>query len=105
MAFIQDGLGNYTDALFFLDKYYRKSADRQAVGKIEELAEANGLNGYRYDDTDYFVSLLSKYRLHLTALLGSFMLLLLVYIIKKSKEKEQPIAAGIIQLVYVLQQC
>ncbi len=98
MAFIQDGLGNYTEALFFMDKYYQQSADRLAIGKIEELAETNDLDGYRYDDIDYFLALLSKFRLHLTFLLTAISILLLVYIIKKNKEEERPLAAGIIPL-------
>ncbi|MEP1034772.1 SH3 domain-containing protein [Ekhidna sp.] len=102
MAFIQDGLGNYTEALYFLDKYYRMSADRNVVGKIGELSEANDLSGYSYDDTDYFLALLEKYQLHFTLLLSAIMIMLSVYIFQKSKDKEKPIAAGIIQLIVIL---
>ena len=102
MAFIQDGLGNYTEALFFLNKYYQMSADRQVIGKIEELSEANGLAGYRYDDTDYFKILLSKYRLHFTLLLIAIAAMLLAYIYRKSKDDEKPMAAGIIQLIVLI---
>ncbi|WP_436515138.1 SH3 domain-containing protein [Ekhidna sp. To15] len=101
MAYIQDGLGNYTDALFFLDKYYQMSADRNVVGKIQELSEANELSGYSYDDVDYFLALLKKYRLHLISLLVAVMLMLIVYIFQKSKGEEKPISAGIIQLIVV----
>ena len=99
MAFIQDGLGNYTEALFFLDKYYQSSADRNVVAKIEELAKANDLAGYNYDDGEYFEALLSKYQVHFSLLLFSIMLMLLVYMVRKSKESERPVAAGIIQIV------
>lgn len=98
MAFIQDGLGNYADALFFLDKYYQRSADRTVIGKIEEIAESNDLEGYRYDDTDYFLALLNKYRIHLALLFLSVMILLLTYTFKKSSGEDKPIAAAIIQL-------
>ncbi|WP_370089158.1 SH3 domain-containing protein [Ekhidna sp.] len=101
MAFIQDGLGNYEHALYFLDLYYQKSADRNVVGKIEELAEANELEGYTYDDINYFFSLLEKYRMHFTLLLTSVMILLLVYVFKKANVGEKPIAAVIIQVFVV----
>ncbi|MEO9485694.1 MAG: SH3 domain-containing protein [Ekhidna sp.] len=101
MAFIQDGLGNYADALFYLNKYYQSSADRTVIGKIEELAQSNDLDGYRYDDIDYFGALLSKYQTHITFLLGSIMLMLLAYTFKKSSKGEKPIAASIIQMVVI----
>ena len=102
MAFIQDGLGNYPDALFFLNKYYQRSADRMAIGKIEEIAESNDLEGYRYDDIDYFLALINKYQTHLTFLLASVMVLLLAYIFKKSAGEDRPIAAAIIQLFVIV---
>ncbi|WP_420316554.1 SH3 domain-containing protein [Ekhidna sp.] len=99
MAFIQDGLGNYAEALYYLDKYYYTSADRQVVGKIEELVESHDLSGFKYDDTHYFTALLEKHRLHLVLLLFSVSALMLTYVIRKSKAEERPIAAGIIQLM------
>lgn len=101
MAFIQDGLGNYEHALYFLDLYYQKSANRSVVGKIEELAATNELQGYTYDDISYFFSLLEKYRMHFTLLLVCVMILLVVYIFRKTKEREKPIAAMIIQVFVV----
>ena len=102
MAFIQDGLNNYAEALFYLDKYYQISADRHVVGKIEELAEENDLTGYQYDDTHYFLALLEKYRMYLMLLLLAVSVLLLAYIIRKTKAGEKPVAAGIIQVMVLL---
>lgn len=102
MAFIHDGLGNYTEALFFLDKYYRMSADRLVVGKIEELAESNDLSGYKYTDIDYFLALLEKYKVYIMFLLASTTLLLLVYILRKTKGEEIPYAAAIIQFIVAI---
>ncbi len=101
MAYIQDGLGNYTDALFFLDKYYQSSADRNVIGKIEELSTSNDLSGYRYTDIDYFLAILNKYHLYFVILFSSIVLMLLVYIFKKSNSEEKPIAAGILQLISI----
>jgi len=99
MAFIQDALDNYAEALFYLDQYYRLSADRNVVRKIEELAEAKSLRGYRYGDTHYFLALLDKYRTQFILLLLAITVLLLAYIIKKAKQGEKPVATGIIQVM------
>jgi len=101
MAFIEDGLGNYPEALFFLDQYYIMSADRQVIGKIEELAEANSLRGFKYDDTDYFTILLKKYKGQLLLLFTALALMLGAYVYRKSKEEEKPFAAGILQFMLV----
>ncbi|MEQ9008054.1 MAG: SH3 domain-containing protein, partial [Ekhidna sp.] len=99
MAFIEDGLGDYAEALYHLDKYYQLSADRNVVGKIEELAESNELEGYQYNDTHYFLALLGKYRTQLLLLLLVIIGSLLVYIMRKSKSGDKPFAAGIIQIM------
>ena len=86
MAFIQDASGDFSEALYYLDLYYRKTADRHAVGKIEELASSFDLVGYRYDDMDYFQVLLTKFKIPIVLLLLSFSVLLMAYIINKSRQ-------------------
>jgi tetratricopeptide (TPR) repeat protein len=101
MAFIQDGLGDYAEALYYLDKYYQLSADRNVVGKIEQLAEANDLKGYSYNDTHYFLAMLDKYENQFLLLLVAVVGFLLVYILKKRKAGEKPFAAGVIQIMLI----
>ena len=101
MAFIQDASGNYTDALFYLDLYYRTSADRHAVGKIEEIAEEHQLSGYQYDDTHYFLALFEKYKYQFIILLMSIAVMLLVYVARKSRGGEKSYAALIFQFFTV----
>lgn len=101
MAFIQDGLGNYQEALYYLDLYYKKSADRSVVGKIEEISEEWSLSGYSYDDIDFFKALLSRYKAHLQMALVTLMLFLTVYILRKKQQKEQPVTASIFQLLTI----
>ncbi|MEM0940190.1 MAG: SH3 domain-containing protein [Bacteroidota bacterium] len=86
MAFIQDASGDHAEALYYLDLYYRASADRQAVGKIEELANTHELRGYQYDDTDYFLALLAKYRVSIVLLLLAFSIVTLTYIYIKYRQ-------------------
>lgn len=102
MAFIQDGLGNYADALYFMDKYYSESADRRVIGKIEEIAKENDLRGYDYTDINYFLALIHKYQLWITILLAVILLALTVYISGKTKRDQKPIGAFVIQMIVAM---
>lgn len=99
MAFIKDGLGNYVDALYYLDLYYKNSADKSVVGKIEEISNEKNLAGYSYNDSHFFIALLNKYRGQLQLLLIVMALFLAVYIYKKRQLNEKPISASVFQLL------
>ncbi len=99
MAFIKDGLGNYVDALYYLDLYYKNSADKSVVDKIEELSNEKNLAGYSYNDSHFFMALLNKYRKQLQLLLVAIAIFLAVYIFKKKQLNEKPITASFFQLV------
>lgn len=102
MAFIQDASDNFEEALFFLDIYYQNSADRHAVGKIEELAKEKGLMGYQYDDLDYFTALFSKFRMSILVLLISIILLLSGWIYIKFKKGEKAYVPVFLQVLMVI---
>ena len=99
MAFIQDGLGNYVRALYFLDTYYQFSADRSAVTKIEEISIEKNLVGYNYTDFHFFSALYNRFRSHIQLLLVSLSLFLLVYVFKRKKQNEWPVTATVFQLL------
>lgn len=88
MAFIEEGLENYVDALYYLNLYYVKSGNKKALVKMQEIAEANELEGYEYTDQDYLLNMLNKYKLLIQIGLLASALLLLVYILLKFKKKE-----------------
>ena len=102
MAFIQDASEDYAEALYYLDLYYRMSADRQAVGKIEEIAKEHELNGYQYDDSQYFLALYQKFKIHIVVLLLSISLLLLVYVFTKYKKEEKAYIPAVFQVFTIL---
>lgn len=102
MAFIQDGSGDYADALYFLNKYYQQTADRQVISKINELAETNDLSGYSYDDIDYFLALMNKYQFLIIMSLCLGMLVVLAYSIWKRKKSEKSVVAFIISLCFII---
>ncbi|MEM6829276.1 MAG: SH3 domain-containing protein [Bacteroidota bacterium] len=102
MAFINDGLGNYPQALYYLDLYYKKTADRSVVAKINEISEENSLSGYQYNDTHFFLALMEKYQAPFQLVLFSFILLLMAYAYRKRQKKEQAAPAVVLQFVLVI---
>lgn len=61
MAFIQEGLGDYTMALYYLNDYYTITSNESVLEKMESLAEKHSLVGYDYSDSDYFISVYHEY--------------------------------------------
>ena len=97
MAYVADATGNYSFALYYLDRYYKVSGDRLAIGKIKDLADANELYGYVYSDVDYLAAIFSKYKIVVFALILAVLLPLTFYIYKKVRLGEKPYAVLIIQ--------
>ncbi|MEQ9402837.1 MAG: hypothetical protein RIM99_04565 [Cyclobacteriaceae bacterium] len=102
MAFIKDGLGNYVDALYYLDLYYKKSADKSVVVKIEELSSEKNLSGYQYDDSDFFRAVLHKHQQEFQLVLLALTILLTAYIFRKRKQNERPVTATVFQLILLV---
>ena len=62
MAYIKEGLGDFMNALYYLNLYYYQSQDKRVLSKINELALANDLSGYRTDDSTYILNFFNTYR-------------------------------------------
>ena len=62
MAYIQESLSNESQVLYLLNLYYKQTADREVLKKIEDLAKAKNLKGYEYSDQDYFLGIIKEYR-------------------------------------------
>lgn len=92
MAFINEGQGDYSGALYFLNLYYHRSPDRAVLKKMETLAREHRLKGYEYSDFSILESFYYKYSsmviLALTAL--AFLLLAAIYRVK-TRKRERPI--------------
>ena len=103
MAFIQEGLRNYTQALYFLHLYHAKYPSRAALRKIEELARAHKLSGYVYSDLDFFETQFHKHYLKLLELmLMAAVIALTVMAINKRKNKPIPGLFKVVFGVYML---
>ncbi len=76
MAYVKEGLGQYTEALYYLNMYHYHQADQRVLQKMTELAENQSLQGYQFTDYEYFLALYNKYY---TVLAVSIMGVMLVF--------------------------
>ncbi len=77
MAYIREGLGDYTMALYYLYDYYIQTSDEFALEKMEALANIHNLAGYNYSDKEYFLSVYHEYYDQVIMVLGAIALLFL----------------------------
>lgn len=63
MAFIKEGLREYTGAMYYLHLYYTKTPNRTVLRKMEDLAQAHQLAGYEYSDLQFFKTQFYEYYL------------------------------------------
>ena len=75
MAYIKEGLGDYSNALFYLSTYFQQTLDKKALDKIDELVLANKLKGYNNQNRAYIQGIAGKYRQYI---LGGILLLLCI---------------------------
>lgn len=103
MAFIKEGLGNYTEALFFLDRYYKKTADKKVLNKMQELADQKDLSGYELSDYKFLVNNLNRYSTMILFVLFSLCLLILlgIYIKKVKGARALPWVTGQVLLLII----
>lgn len=76
MAYIKEGLRDYTAALYYLSLHYFYFPDIDILKKMAELAEKFQLKGYEYSDSNYFLFLYFKYYYEL---IGGLLLFAFIY--------------------------
>ncbi|MCC9167839.1 SH3 domain-containing protein [Pontibacter harenae] len=61
MAYIREGLRDYTGAMYYLHLFYTKEPSRSVLKKMEELAVVHRLSGYEYNDIQFFKTQFNKH--------------------------------------------
>ncbi|WP_240773345.1 SH3 domain-containing protein [Pontibacter sp. SGAir0037] len=69
MAYIKEGLKDYTGAMYYLHLFYTKQPSRSVLKKMEELAQAHRLSGYEYNDLQFFKTQFSKHYMRILELM------------------------------------
>jgi len=100
MAYIKEGLGDYTLAQYYLNEYYLATNNDLALTKMEKLAKEKELTGYETNDLNFIRSLYYKHFQWLT--LGVFAIALILFaffIIQLKKFKKIPLVTSFFLLV------
>jgi tetratricopeptide (TPR) repeat protein len=69
MAYIEEGLQNYTKSLYYLNLYYSYKPSQQVIEKMKEIAAQHNLKGYEFRDADFFMVLYERYYLYIVLIL------------------------------------
>ncbi|UII21405.1 hypothetical protein [Fulvivirga ligni] len=100
MAYIKEGLGDYSLALYYLNLYYLQTSDKSALRKMEELAEKKNLEGYTFNDFEFIKSVFFKYFDYIVYSLMAISLLLMAVIYRyKIKMEFRPVVPAILNVL------
>ena len=104
LAYINEGLGDYVQALFHLNSYYAMTLNGQALEKMREIAEKNDLVGYEYSDYYFFRNLLIEFKREVEMSIFTILVLLtfLSFRKKKSKKSFRTIIYSQIGMIFIL---
>lgn len=102
MAYVQEGFGNLPQAMYYLSLLNRQSPNERTLRKLEELSEANNLQGYAISDQSYFFYLYRRYRLELMSILAIVGLLSVGALFWAFRRGYSPIGPGMVILTYSL---
>ena len=91
MAYIKEGLGDYTLAQYYLNEYYLATNNDLALTKMEDIAKEKELVGYETNDLNFIISLYYKHFQWLSlGVLAIAFLLFMFFLIQLSKFKAVP---------------
>ncbi len=91
MAYIKEGLGDYTLAQYYLNEYYLATNNDLALTKMEKLAKEKDLLGYETNDLNFIRSLYYKHFQWLSlGVFGLVLILFLFFVLQLKKTKSIP---------------
>lgn len=102
MAFIREGLGDFTGALYYLDRYYQLSGNKAALVKMTELGASKNLVGYEQNDAAFLLHQLKNYRLQILLGLCSLIFLLFVLMLRASRKNGKPYGLVTAQVILMV---
>ena len=86
MAYINEGLNQYAEALYLLEKYYSITANRKVISKINEIAATNELSGFEYTDLFFLYHLINTYYFELIIGFSFLLFFATFYVVLKRKK-------------------
>ncbi|WP_342747908.1 hypothetical protein [Mongoliibacter ruber] len=86
MAFIAEGIGDYSQASFYLAKYYDENPNQRVITKIKALTEQSSLMGYELSDRDRFLKFITDLQTEITATLSVLLIISLILLLFYNKQ-------------------
>jgi tetratricopeptide (TPR) repeat protein len=90
MAFISEGIGDYSNGSFYLAKYYDLNPNPRVITKIKTLTEQSNLIGYELNDRDRFMRFLTDLQMEITSVFAFLLILSLILLFVFRKTADQP---------------
>ena len=103
MAYIKEGLGDITLAQYYLNEYYLATSNELALEKMENLANANELEGYNHDDITFLFNV--YYKNYNWLLIGLIILtagIFSILIYQKIKKQGNPVTTAVFLLILLV---
>jgi hypothetical protein len=102
MAYIEEGLGRFANALYYLCLYYGYTFDEAAFAKVQELAAARQLTGYERSVTDQLATTWRRYGYWVTFALAVAACGLTGLVVLRVKRKQNAMVGWISQSVVLV---
>jgi hypothetical protein len=102
MAYINEALENFGEALYHLNNYYSLTADDRALTKMRDLAATKDLEGYDASNLDYLLKFYSQYRFLFVGVFVALGILIVAMIYRQKKKHSKPAPTLGVALVLVL---
>lgn len=102
MAYIQEGLGNIGQAMYYLNLYFLVSNDKDALAKMEELADKYHLEGYEASDVDLILTFYHENFATISFAIAALSILFLSMVFyTRVRLHRQPFVSGIFLLLFL----
>ena len=103
MAFIQESIGDHSEALYYLNEYFMLTADEAALQKMQQLSEQHNLQGYAYTDYSLFSNYFREYRHLIIYVLIALLMAGLIYRVLTAKQLAgKPYGWGVAYLMLLI---
>ena len=91
LAFIHEGLNNYTETLYYLSLYNEYNPSNQNLKHMEDIAHEHRLKGYTHSDLDFIIVFYKHYGLYILIFITlSLFYLLFRIVMRRMKMQKVP---------------
>jgi hypothetical protein len=100
MAFIEEGLNQIGQAMYYLNLYYLETSDESAIQKMQQLSEKFKLEGYENPDAELALAYYRKFQFYISAALAAIIFFLFTIILYLRRRKGKPLVVFILLVFF-----